>query len=53
MARRLGPAARTVKRAARRGCIIGAGVDVASGATLDIAPNPVDVKLERLDRGTE
>ena len=29
------------------GGIIGAGVDVSSGAMLDLTPNPLDVKLEK------
>jgi uncharacterized protein YcfJ len=29
------------------GGIIGAGVDVSSGAMLDLAPNPLEVKLEQ------
>jgi hypothetical protein len=29
------------------GGVIGAGVDVASGATLNLAPNPLDVTLEK------
>lgn len=35
------------------GGVIGAGVDVVSGAMLDIVPNPIDVKLERLDQSTQ
>jgi hypothetical protein len=31
------------------GGVIGAGVDVASGAMYDLTPNPVDVTLERED----
>jgi hypothetical protein len=31
------------------GGIIGAGVDVSSGAMLDLAPNPLDVTLEKDD----
>ncbi len=35
------------------GGIIGAGVDVASGATLEIVPNPAHVVMEPLEEGEE
>jgi len=31
------------------GGIIGAGIDAATGATKRLVPNPIDVKLERID----
>jgi hypothetical protein len=31
------------------GGIIGAGVDAVTGATKKLVPNPIDVKLEKID----